>query len=140
MNEIFHELPILCNAERLYEAITDESYLSKWWLAGAKYEAVIGALGLFPFSDGSGNIAMRVDDIEPGRKQVWSCTQHKHGEWINTKISFELIPESEKSCVLRFKHSNWANTDGVYGRVSFYWAALYLRNLKLMLEKEATKP
>jgi hypothetical protein len=92
-------------------------------------------VGTFPLLDGSGLISMRVESFVPGQLQVWRCLAHKNADWIDTLVAFEILEESDGTCILKFKHSNWKDRSGVFGRVSFFWAALYLRNLKLMLEK-----
>ncbi|HTK83714.1 MAG TPA: SRPBCC domain-containing protein [Patescibacteria group bacterium] len=134
MFEIFHEVPVKCSARKLYGAITAENAISNWWLKGSRYEARVGAVNSFPLSDGSGQIRMKVLELIEGKSQKWLCVEHKHIDWINTEVSFEVVPESADTSVLRFKHSNWRERSGVFGRVSFYWSALYLRNLRDMLE------
>jgi activator of HSP90 ATPase len=134
MLEIFYEIPIGCSSDKLFNAITSETSISEWWLKGASYKAEVGALGAFPLSDGSGMISMRVEDLILGKKQVWRCLEHKNADWLDTVVTFEIDRESDLTCILRFKHSNWKTVSSVFGRVSFFWAALYLRNLKLMLE------
>lgn len=134
MVEIFHEVPIQCPAKQLFQAISSEAAISEWWLKGCRYEPILGGLGTFPLSDGSGNIVMKIDAFVPGAKQVWRCLEHKHSDWIGTTVTFEVVSESNESCVLRFRHSGWKDTSGVFGRVSFFWAAIYLRQLRLMLQ------
>lgn len=131
--EIFHEIPIKCKSSVLFDAITREDLISQWWLEGSKIKSVKGETGVFPLSDGSGKIEMKIEDISTGSSVCWKCIDHKHKDWINTLVTFYIYEEEDNS-VLQFRHSGWKTKDGVFGKVSFFWAALYLRNLKLILE------
>jgi uncharacterized protein YndB with AHSA1/START domain len=138
MMMILHELPIQAPASAVYNSIVDETLIGRWWLKGAKIAAEPGAIGTFPLSDGGSQIKIRLESMEPGRRVVWRCLVHKHEEWIGTVISFE-IAEDNNSSVLTFRHEGWADTKGVFGRVSFYWASLYLTRLKNILEGETSR-
>ncbi len=135
MAEIFYNIPFSCSPSRLYEAITSDIRISEWWLRGSKMVAAVGEIGVFPLSDGSGQIHMQIKELDFNKKMTWVCLEHKHLDWIGTQVTFEILEESKDSCAMTVRHSNWKSTEGTYGRVSFFWAALYFRNLKLMVEK-----
>ena len=132
-NEIIHTIPIQVPKSKIYQALVEQDELSKWWLPNAKIELKIGSIGTFPLSSGKGKIKMRILDLINDNCVQWQCVEHIHQEWIGTIVEFKII-ENSKGCELKFKHSNWTNTDGVYGLVSYYWAALYLTKLKNLLE------
>lgn len=131
---IFHEVPISASAEKIYQALVTESLLSEWWLKNAKIENRIGGIATFPLSDGVNQIKIRIEELQPYKLVRWTCLGHKHAEWLGTQIQFEII-QKENSSFLKFTHSGWRDTSGVYGFVSYYWAALYLTHLKKILEK-----
>ena len=138
MAEIVHEVPIKTGPPQLFAMLTEESLLSKWWLKGARIEAKAGAIGSFPLSDGLHQITMRVSELIPDKKVVWQCLNHKFSEWKDTELSFEIF-EEPSGLILRFRHSGWKATDGVFGKTSYYWASLYLQNLKRLLEVESAR-
>ena len=133
MPEIYYEIPIQAPAEKCFEAITSESKISEWWLPNSKFIALEGSIGTFPFPDGRGQIRMKVEEINPQRKLVWRCLEHKHQDWINTIVTFEIVSEADGTCLLRFTHSGWKDKSETFGRVSYFWAAAYLSKLRSML-------
>jgi uncharacterized protein YndB with AHSA1/START domain len=135
MAEIFHELPIRSSPENIYQAVTDEEVISRWWLPDSKIKSRVGERGVFPLSDGENKIVMQVEQLIPNQRVVWKCLDHKFPEWKNTNVTFEVLPGSNEISTLRFRHSGWANDSGVFAKTSFYWASLYLRNLKQTLEQ-----
>jgi len=135
MAQIFHELPLHATASQVFHAITDAGSISTWWLAGAQIESRVGAIGIIPLSDGTNKIEVEVLELVRNQKVVWKCLKHKFSEWIGTSISFEILPSESGASTLRFRHAGWASDIGVFGKTSFYWAALYLRNLKHLVER-----
>lgn len=133
MAEIFHEVPIETDAASLYSMLTNEELLSSWWLPGTKIEAKEGTTGTFPLSDGQNQIVMRVEQLVPSKRVVWRCLAHKFPEWKDTQVSFEIV-EGPSAVTLQFRHSDWKDTTGVFGKTSFYWASLYLKKLETLLE------
>lgn len=135
MASILHELEIQAPADSLYHSLTEAKAISNWWLAGADIVSEVGCIGKFPFSDGQGAIEMEIKSLSPNQNVTWVCRSHKHLEWLNTEVSFSIKSLSSSASLLQFRHSNWKNESGVFGKVSFYWASLYLPNLKMMLER-----
>lgn len=135
MAEIIHELPIFASPSRIYSALTSSDSVSQWWLPNSRVGAHEGDLGVFPLSDGNTKITVRILELEPDKKVLWKCLEHKFPEWTGTVIGFEISRINDSESLLRFTHSGWRDNSGVFGRTSFYWAALYLRNLKSSLEK-----
>ena len=131
---IFHEVPIRAKADQVFEMLTEEDKLSSWWLPGSKMKSEVGAVGTFPLSNGENCIQLRVAELLPNKKVAWDCLEHKFAEWSDTRIEFEIVDDAE-GVLLRFRHSGWKDSSGVFGKTSFYWASLYLMNLKSLLEK-----
>jgi uncharacterized protein YndB with AHSA1/START domain len=135
MFEIFHELPINTSAALIYRAITVQELISNWWLPNAKIKSVVGEIGIFPLSDGENRIVIEVAELIPNQRVVWKCLEHKFPEWTNTIISFEIQAGDSAPALLCFTHAGWLGKSGVFGKTSYYWAALYLKQLKEMLER-----
>ncbi len=133
IHEIFHIVPIQSSPSKVYNSLVSEQALSSWWLEGAQTNGALDSIATFPLSSGKGSIKMKILELQVDRRVVWECLDHLHSEWIGTQIEFIIEPKGE-DCELHFRHTNWQNTDGVFGLVSFYWAALYLTKLKRNLE------
>jgi len=133
LKEIFHIVPITATAEEIYQALVEERILQKWWLPNASTNGKIGSIATFPLSSGKGEIKMKILDLNPPNRVYWECLAHLNKDWIGTKVEFQII-EVEDVCQLHFRHNNWKSIDGVFGLVSYYWAALYLTRLKTLLE------
>lgn len=138
MYQIIHELPLRARIDSVFQALTNAASLSTWWLPGATISCIPGGTGRFPLSDGSDHISVRVDEVIPNERMVWTCLHHKHQEWIGTQIVFHVASQADAT-VLRFVHSGWASQGGVFPRVSYYWAALYLSRLKAMCEVQEAR-
>jgi ADP-ribose pyrophosphatase YjhB (NUDIX family)/uncharacterized protein YndB with AHSA1/START domain len=135
MNQIIHEFTVKSKPNKIYNALTDETLISKWWLPNSKIGIDIGAQGVFPLSDGQTKIIVEIIKLIPNQFVQWKCLHHKFSEWINTTLSFSLSQNQEDESIVRFVHSHWADHSGVFGKTSFYWSALYLTNLKKLVEK-----
>lgn len=131
---IRHELEIDCAVEKIYEALTSETQLSRWWLPGAHVLNQVGTVAIFPLSDGLNHIQLRIEKMELNKTIEWLCLDHKHAEWIGTRILFDMESLGPQSSKLVFRHDGWKSTEGVFGKVSFYWASLYLSRLQKILE------
>ena len=106
MPEIYYEIPIQSSVEKCFEAMTSESLISQWWLNGVKFKPEVGAIGTFPFPDGNGQISMKVEESVPPHRQVWRCVEHKHSDWLGTLVVFDIVPESDGSCLLKLMLEN----------------------------------
>ena len=137
MPGIFHEVEIKASPEMVFLAITDENLLACWWLTGAKIGSGQGAQGFFPLSkDGKEKIIVEILRFDLNQWVTWKCIEHPSKEWLNTEISFELVRNNANDCTLRFRHQGFQDESGSFGAASFQWAAQYLNNLKILLEKK----
>lgn len=133
MSEIYHIIPIAAAQKNIYQALVTESFLQRWWLPNASTTGKVNSIATFPLSNGKGLIKMKIIQLDEPTKVKWECLEHLHTEWIGTTVEFKIV-NKDKGRELHFKHSNWKNTNGVFGLVSYYWAALYLTRLKELLE------
>jgi len=134
MYEIFHIVPISATEDAIYKALVEQKKLRKWWLPGASTSGEIESIASFPLSSGKANIKMKIINLNPQKEVSWECVNHLHKDWIGTKVEFLIIKKNE-GCELHFKHTGWKKVTGVYGKVSYYWASIYLTQLKKQLEE-----
>lgn len=128
---IIHELVINAPAAAILNSAREPELLEKWWLKAL--EASGDQLTLL-LSDNKSRLKLRL--LSQNESAVeWLCLSHEIApEWAGTKITFRTTPQ-DNATLLRFTHSGWQNTEGVYGKTSFYWAALYLTRLREVAEK-----
>lgn len=133
--DIVHSVDIQTTPDRLYEAITTQQGLSKWWTPEVKAEPVIGALNEFHFH---GTILkFRVDRLEPTYLVAWSGVQVP-ADWEGTQVLFDITPAND-TINLKFSHIGFASPGGSFGVTSYSWAQ-YLRSIKLLLETGEGEP
>lgn len=119
MPTIFHQVVIAASKNKIYDAITQQSGLSQWWLADCTVKPELGFMNLFRMEN-HGTNKMKVVDLQPGRRVEWECCNDDH-PWTRTRIIFE-ITEKKNACVLSFKHSGWKEQTDSFGICSFHWA------------------
>jgi hypothetical protein len=74
---------------------------------------------------------MKVLELIPGERVLWEVLDGP-GEWIGTRISFDLKQEGDYSIVL-FKHQGWKEPVEFMYHCSTKWA-IYLMSLKSLVE------
>jgi len=114
-----------------------------WW-SGLYAEEITGdseRIGdEFSFSAGGGMhySRQRLVELEPDKKIVWVVTDSnltflkKTDEWLNTKISFEITKDGDKT-LLTFTHIGLVPKIECYGGCSSAWTQ-YLDNLAEQLK------
>jgi uncharacterized protein YndB with AHSA1/START domain len=133
--DIVHSIDIRTTPESLYEAITTQKGLARWWTPQVKAEPAIGAINEFYF-DGT-TLKFRIDKLEPAHHVAWSSVQVP-SDWEGTQVLFDIIPEGD-TVNLRFSHSGFASDGGSFGATSYAWAQ-YVRSIKLLLENGEGEP
>jgi uncharacterized protein YndB with AHSA1/START domain len=91
MKEIIHRVGIACSPGEVFDALTTDEGLSRWWTTDATGAGDVGSIIKFRFN-GMG------PDFEVVALQTDSLVQWKHsgempGAWIGTEVSFQLKRE-----------------------------------------------
>lgn len=131
METIFHQLIIETCNKRVFEAITEQNGLSKWWIADCTVKPELGFINHFRLENYVDN-KMKVIDLQPFNRVEWECVQSEQ-EWIGTLITFEIY-EHKGYTKLNFKHANWAEQTDFFASCNFHWAR-HLTMLKELCEK-----
>jgi len=119
MATIFHRVVIEADQTKVYDAITRQDGLSKWWIADCTAKPEVGFVNEYRV-EGHGAIEFRVVDLQEGRRVEWACCNEDH-PWSKTRIVFD-ITEKDKACVLDFRHEGWEGQTEFFGTCSFHWA------------------
>lgn len=132
MTDVLFEVPIAAAPETVYEAITTQNGLARWWTPDVSAQPEAGSIAEFRFRGGQYVAQMKIVRLERPARVEWAV---KRGapEWAGTSITFDLSPAGNGT-TLRFGHRDYPSTEGLFANVSFNWA-WYLISLKDYLEK-----
>ncbi|HEY6950831.1 MAG TPA: SRPBCC domain-containing protein [Bacteroidota bacterium] len=136
MAMIYHQLQIQAAAAKVYEALTTQDGISKWWTADCVVKPEVGFTNEFRIGT-QAHYRMRVIHLAPGHSVEWKCL-NQHDDWSGTQISFHLTEKAGITC-LDFKHQGFPTESEAFGASSYQWA-LQLRTLKEYCESSTQQP
>ena len=157
MPDIHHALIIGATAENIYNAISSQKGLSRWWTPEASAKAELNSIIRFPF-DPDYYKEMKIVQLKPFELVEWNCIKGAD-EWIGTNISFQIIagdkkkllnsyPEmkgqleqqvTDKRSLLIFHHNDWKEYTLMFAECNYTWGQ-FLRSLKLLCETGEGRP
>jgi len=85
----------------------------------------------------NGGFDMKVIELEPATRVVWEVVDGP-GDWIGSKVSFELRQDAQQATVL-FKHRGWQKQSEFMRHCSTKWAT-FLLSLKSAIETGKGRP
>jgi uncharacterized protein YndB with AHSA1/START domain len=130
MSDILHRVAIKSSPNDSYRALTTQAGLAGWWTSDTKGGFDVGGTIRFQFGD-RGFIEMKVLELAPASRVLWEVVGGP-GDWIGTKVSFDLAPE-DNFTIVRFKHQGWKEPSDFMHHCSTKWAT-FLMSLKALLE------
>ena len=135
MVDILHKVGIKASSEEVYKALATREGLAGWWTTNTRGEGnVAGGVIDFRFSARGaeiGGVEMKVLELAPGKQVLWQVISGP-GEWMGTRIAFELKQEDEY-CIVLFKHQGWKEPVEFMHHCSTKWA-IFLMSLKSLVE------
>ena len=136
MADILHKIEVKSSSAKTYEALTAHERLMGWWTSDTQGSFKVGGVIEFRFGT-RGFIHMKVIELDPARRVLWEVVDGP-GEWIGSKVSFDLKPDDDNTVVL-FKHQGWKEPSEFMHHCSTKWA-LFLMSLKSLLETGTGAP
>lgn len=136
MAEIIHRVGIACSPGDVFDALTTNDGLSRWWTNDTSGAGGVGSIIKFRFN-GIGP-DFEVVELQTDAFVRWKHSGEMPGAWIGTEISFQLTSEDSQTYVL-FLHSNWKERSDFMGHCSTKWA-VFLLSLKEVMETGNGKP
>ncbi|HMN79270.1 MAG TPA: SRPBCC domain-containing protein [Burkholderiaceae bacterium] len=136
MVDILHAIGIKSSPDRVYQALKERRHLAGWWTTDVRGAFDIGGVIQFHFGT-TGRIDMKVIEQVPDRRVVWQVVDGP-GEWIGSKVSFELKPDGDYTAVY-FKHQGWKEPSELMHHCSTKWAT-FLMSLKSLVETGTGAP
>lgn len=136
MVEIIHRVGIRASAHDVYEALTTDQGISRWWTTDTSGAGGIGSLIKFRF-DGVGPDFM-VSELQTNSLVRWRHSGEIPSAWMGTEVSFNLTSNDEQTYVV-FTHSNWKESSDFMAHCSTKWA-IFLMSLKDAIETGKGQP
>ena len=135
MADIYHQVIIKGGKTTLYQAITSQEGLSKWWMKDCTAKPEIGFINEFRAEDIFINKMQNIELVE-NEKVVWNCL-NENDDWTNTKVIFEISNKDDQHVQLDFRHTGYLEANGIYATCNYHWAR-HLFMLKYLCENGAS--
>ena len=136
MADIFHDLRIAAPPSDVFRAVSTPGGLDAWWTKSSRGQPAEGQeyeLWFGPDYDWRAQVTRCVPDSE-FELEITRADQ----DWTGTRVGFHLSGQDEVTLV-RFHHTGWP-TPNEHWRVSSYCWAMYLRVLRVHLERGDVVP
>ncbi len=136
MQAINHRVGIKAPVNAIYQALTTNEGLAKWWTNDVSGAGDVGAVIQFRFNGGGPDF--RVVELIENSFIRWQHVGNIPEAWQGTEISFSLACEVEQVFV-NFSHYHWQEPSSFMAHCNTKWA-LFLLSLKSLLEKGQGQP
>jgi len=136
MNAINHRVGIKASPEKIYELLTTDNGLSKWWTNDVSGAAEKGSIIEFRF--GGGGPDFMVLELIPNELVRWKHSGSMPEAWMGTEVLFKLNKEDEQTFV-DFSHSDWKEPTNFMAHCSMKWA-VFMLSLKDAAETGKGRP
>jgi len=130
MSSIVEERTIAATPESVFNALTQQDEIVRWWADEARVKPEVGSLGEFRFRPPAGVLQFEVAELNDGEKVHWISRQGPP-QWTGTSVTWQLIPVQNGTHVI-FTHDGFANVDAVYEQTRRNWQ-YFLNSLKSCL-------
>lgn len=130
MTDILHRIGVDSSSSKIYEALTTNEGLSRWWTTDTRGAGEVGSVIEFWFTDTC--VRFEVVELQPGSLVRWKHTGDMPAGWIGTDVSFQLQTDDRQTIVL-FAHANWHEPSDFMAHCSTKWAT-FLMSLKNAIE------
>ena len=134
MAAIYHQVGIKAPLNKVYNAVATTEGVTRWWTKTSGNPQPGGKLE-FAFDDHI--VTAVVTANTPDRYVEWTVGGDA-GEWLDTRICFELDDKGDQ-IIVNFQHADWQQATRFMGHCSTKWA-VFLLSLKDYLETGAGKP
>jgi len=129
MPAIVKELTITAPPESVFNALTQQDEITKWWANEATARPEVGSLSEFRFNGGF-VLKFEVTELSNAEKIHWLLRQGPP-PW-GTSVTWQLTPDQNGTHLL-FTHDGFTQIDKVYEQTRGNWE-YFLNSLKSYLE------
>jgi uncharacterized protein YndB with AHSA1/START domain len=147
-NDFNYTLRLPVSANNVYEAISTEKGVRKWWTEFADVGQNTGSMAEFRFPKAGFYVKAEIQSLFPSKLVEWKVIDSMHPEksgfsnlrdWEGTLIRFEIEHVSEDESVLHFTHQGLTKELECYQVCENGWIS-YLSSLKDLLLNGQGKP
>ena len=136
MAEIVHRVGVRGSAAQVYELLTTDAGLSKWWTTDTRGAGETGSIIEFRF--GGVGPDFEVIELIPERLVRWRHSGEMPPAWMGSEILFELS-EDKTQTIINFSHCNWQKSDEFLAHCSTKWGG-FLMSIKSCIETGKGQP
>ena len=136
MAEIRHRVGVKGSAAQVYQLLTTDEGLSKWWTTDTRGAGEAGSIIEFRF--GGVGPDFEVIELIPDRLVRWRHSGDMPPAWMGSEILFEL-DEDKMQTILNFRHSNWQVADEFLAHCSTKWG-VFMMSIKSCIETGRGQP
>jgi uncharacterized protein YndB with AHSA1/START domain len=131
MSAIVEERTIAAAPASVFNALTQQDELTRWWSDEARVQPEVGSLGEFRFRPPAGVLQFEVAELDQDEKVSWISRQGPP-HWAGTSVTWHLTPVHNGTSLV-FTHDGFAHVDEAYERTRGNWQ-YFLASLKSYLE------
>ena len=131
MYSISHKLEIHCPKNLVFDALTNQELLSRWFAPQVIAVPIEGTVAAFAFEFDL-NFKMELASLRKDELVHWICVDG-YKEWLDSELFFKLKTNESKT-ILSFEQNNLSNEEKKE-KTTLSWAE-YLKKLKNLCESE----
>jgi uncharacterized protein YndB with AHSA1/START domain len=133
MAAIIKELTITAAPARVWDALTRNDEIGRWWTNDLNARLEPGSLAEFRFGEwGDFVVRFEVAELDPGTYMRWLSRRGPASHWEGTSVTWSLAPVQHGTRLV-FTHDGFAQADERYAMTSAWWEH-FLVSLKSYLE------
>jgi uncharacterized protein YndB with AHSA1/START domain len=131
MVAIVKERMIAVAPQRVYDALTQQDEIARWWTRDVSAKPEVGSLAEFRFRQGAAVQQWEIAELHAAERVQWMLRQGPP-QWAGTSVTWQLTPDQNGTRLL-FTHDGLAQVDEAYEQASGNWD-YFLDSLKSYLE------
>lgn len=105
MPAIVKELTIAATPENVFNALTKQDEIARWWTNDLSVKAEVGSLAEFRFRQGAFVLQLEVAELDTNQKVSW-ITRRGSAGWEGTSVTWQLTP-TQNGTTLVFNHNGF---------------------------------
>jgi uncharacterized protein YndB with AHSA1/START domain len=121
MAAIIRDLTLAVSAKRVFDALTRQQEIARWWTDDLNVKIEIGFIAEFRFQKwGGGVLQFEILELDPNEIVSW-VVRGGPGEWAGTSVTWRLHPLSIRETRLIFTHDGFVRADSFYENSRKNW-------------------
>ncbi|GCE16979.1 SRPBCC domain-containing protein [Dictyobacter kobayashii] len=132
MPTIVIERSIAATPGSVFDALTQQDGIARWWTNDLTVKPEVGSLAEFRFTRwGAGILQFEIAELDAGAKVHW-FSRKGPPQWAGTSVTWQITPIQDGTKIV-FTHDGFAQVDAVYEQTRGNWE-YFLDSLKSFLE------